>query len=456
NGKYVTDGDGNVVYASLAEKLFLLCVLKTAALDPYGMGIEMEGGKPGWYDALNGLPGLLGSSMAETYELERVFDFLIGAVEKYQTGFRVPGELAALAAELAQIIEKEKAEWQAEGSNIRCWNAINDQKEDYWKKTETGFCAERVLLSKDVALQWLKTLRSMVGCGIEKAVALGKGMAPTYFSYEVTSWEENDGIQPTGFQLREVPAFLEGPVRAMKLHWPAEAKKKLYETVKTSSLYDRKLQMYKVNESLAGASFELGRAKAFTPGWLENESIWLHMEYKYLLELLKNQMYEEYEMDFGHAAIPFLQEEVYGRSLLENSSFIVSSDNPNPVIHGKGFVARLSGSTAEFLQLWQIMMFGKNPFIWEKDELQLTFAPMIPKVLIGAEQRVSARFLSATEVVYRLPDQETVHPENSKAAMYSIVWKDGAEERLEVLTGTTAERIRKGEAERIEVQMERG
>ncbi|MDD3340046.1 MAG: hypothetical protein PHS82_14455, partial [Lachnospiraceae bacterium] len=42
NGKYVTDGDGNVVYASLAEKLFLLCVLKTAALDPYGMGIEME------------------------------------------------------------------------------------------------------------------------------------------------------------------------------------------------------------------------------------------------------------------------------------------------------------------------------------------------------------------------------------------------------------------------------
>lgn len=34
--------------------------------------------------------------------------------------------------------------------------------------------------------------------------------------------------------------------------------------------------------------------KPFTPGWLENESIWLHMEYKYLLELIRNGMYEEF------------------------------------------------------------------------------------------------------------------------------------------------------------------
>ena len=29
-------------------------------------------------------------------------------------------------------------------------------------------------------------------------------------------------------------------------------------------------------------------------GWLENESIWLHMEYKYLLELIRNGMYEAF------------------------------------------------------------------------------------------------------------------------------------------------------------------
>jgi hypothetical protein len=32
-------------------------MLKFSTLDPYGMGIEMEGGKPGWNDAMNGLPG---------------------------------------------------------------------------------------------------------------------------------------------------------------------------------------------------------------------------------------------------------------------------------------------------------------------------------------------------------------------------------------------------------------
>ena len=72
----------------------------------------------------------------------------------------------------------------------------------------------------------------------------------------------------------------------------------IYRAVRDSKLYDRTLKMYKVNASLSEASFELGRACAFTPGWLENESVWLHMEYKYLLELLKAGLYEEFEKIF--------------------------------------------------------------------------------------------------------------------------------------------------------------
>lgn len=94
--------------------------------------------------------------------------------------------------------------------------------------------------------------------------------------------------------VREVPYFLEGPVRYLKLKTGKEKKAKLYEQVRHSDLYDEKLSMYKVNASLQNASFELGRARAFTPGWLENESIWLHMEYKYLLELIRNGMYEAF------------------------------------------------------------------------------------------------------------------------------------------------------------------
>lgn len=124
---------------------------------------------------------------------------------------------------------------------------------------------------------------------------MGNGICPTYFTYEVLEYEKvKDGYKPLKFMVREVPYFLEGPVRYLKLKTGKEKKAKLYEQVRHSDLYDEKLSMYKVNASLQNASFELGRARAFTPGWLENESIWLHMEYKYLLELIRNGMYEAF------------------------------------------------------------------------------------------------------------------------------------------------------------------
>lgn len=51
-------------------------MIKFATLDPLGMGVEMDGGKPGWNDAMNGLPGLLGSGTPETFELLRLLRFL--------------------------------------------------------------------------------------------------------------------------------------------------------------------------------------------------------------------------------------------------------------------------------------------------------------------------------------------------------------------------------------------
>ncbi len=36
----------------------------------------------------------------------------------------------------------------------------------------------------------------------------------------------------------------------------------------------------------AGESEEIGRCRVFPRGWLENESIWTHMEYKFFLELI--------------------------------------------------------------------------------------------------------------------------------------------------------------------------
>jgi len=112
----------------------------------------------------------------------------------------------------------------------------------------------------------------------------------TYFINEVVDYTENadKSITVKKFKQTPLPLFLEGFVHALKV----EKDKKIPALVKKSPLYDTKLKMYKVNAALDKAPVEIGRAKAFTPGWLENESIWLHMEYKYMLELLKAGLYK--------------------------------------------------------------------------------------------------------------------------------------------------------------------
>ncbi len=102
------------------------------------------------------------------------------------------------------------------------------------------------------------------------------------------------------------------------------------------------------------------------------------MEYKYMLELIKSGLFEEFYEDFRNVIVAFLDPQIYGRSPLENSSFIVSSAYPDEKLHGGGgFVARLTGgANAEFLSMWKIMFIGKGgPFRLENGEIALVFSP---------------------------------------------------------------------------------
>ena len=253
-----------------------------------------------------------------------------------------------------------------------------------------------------------------------------------------------------------MPYFLEGQVRYFKLNSSKEDKLDLYKKVKNSDLYDQKLNMYRVNASLEESTYELGRARAFTPGWLENGSIWLHMEYKYLLGLLKSGLYKEYIEDFKLAAVPFQDPAVYGRSLLENSSFIASSVNPNEKIHGKGFVARLSGSTVEFLNMWQIIMFGQTPFTMKDQGLCLEFAPVFPSYLIGEDLTIESVFLGEIPVIYHLEDQEDYIPGNYEISAYTVT-VNGEEKVIKssYIDGALCETIRNIGVDKIELRLAR-
>ena len=49
-------------------------MLKFSTLDPFGMGVEMEGGKPGWNDAMNGLPG---TTIPSSLHVARIVSFMV-------------------------------------------------------------------------------------------------------------------------------------------------------------------------------------------------------------------------------------------------------------------------------------------------------------------------------------------------------------------------------------------
>lgn len=453
--RYLKDVSGAQVHTNLMSKMFTLTANKVAALDPYGMGIEMEGGKPGWYDALNGLPGLLGSSMAEAYETYRMVCWLQDAVDEFGSDVHVLKEVDELAQKVAGACRAHIDEMEKDSQAYGLWTDINEAKEDFWKKTAKSVSGDTVCWTADEQKAVLNAYAAVLKKGIEKAQRIGGPVCPTYFYYDVTKYEKADnGLMPLEFAVRRTPDFLEGSVHMLKLDSFADKKQEVYDHVRASRLYDQALKMYKVNASLSEASFELGRACAFTPGWLENESVWLHMEYKYLLELLKSGMYKEFASDFHDAAIPFLKEEVYGRSLLENSSFIASSANPNKKIHGKGFVARLSGSTAEFLQMWQIMMFGCRPFVMKDGQLCLDIQPCIPEYLVGETKEIETTFLGQVHVVYKLGNLNALVPGKYAIKNISLESADGIKENVTQVTGEQAKALRDGIYTKMIVEFE--
>ncbi|MGD2145605.1 MAG: cellobiose phosphorylase [Anaerolineae bacterium] len=465
-------GRGEVYCTSVFVKLLGLAMLKFATLDPLGMGIEMEAGKPGWYDALNGLPGLFGSSLCETYELERLLKFLMKAAAESEAG---SVELPLEQNDLLREIQGALTAWTGSADperDFRYWDAVATAREAYRERVRLGFDGRTEVMPLDKLTPILADFQAKVQTGIRRATTMNAGRSPgvppTYFAYEVTDYEvvtEADGspqrdaqgrpyVKARRFEPRVLPLFLEGPVHALKTAEDTQQARAVYAGVRNSALYDAELGMYKVNASLEGESHEIGRCRAFTPGWLENESIWLHMEYKYLLEVLKAGLYEEFYADFARALVCFHDPTVYGRSPLENSSFLVSSAHPDQSLHGAGFVARLTGATAEFLSIWSVMMFGQHPFFVQDGELCLEFNPALPGWLFDQRGKITSTFLGRTELTYHNPSRADLTPQEG-LTVRRIALHTASEQVIELDQSTIpapyAEMVRTGQVRRIDV-----
>ena len=454
-GSFAKFKNGKTVEMSIMAKMLILSSVKFSSLDVCGMGIEMDGGKPGWYDALNGMPALLGSSMNDTYELLRMIDHVLQRIREFDESIEIPAEAADFIDILYNIESSFDLENNSSENDLANWNERNKAREDYRDKVYENLEGSYKTVSAKYAAKVLSCFAKRINRGVDRAVEIGQGISPSYFTYDVDNFKEEDGkIIPLSMKLKSVPDFLEGPVRFLKLDRSLEDKKALYKKVRESDLFDKQLNMYKVNASLLNSSFELGRCRAFTPGWLENESIWMHMEYKYLLELLRSGLYTEFFEDFGKMAVPFLNKDVYGRSTLENSSFIASSKNPDKSIRGKGFVARLSGSTIEFISMWKLMFFGKKVFRLKDGELVFGIEPAIPAYLLkedGGKYTVSSTLLGKTKVTLEMSDKKDYYPGSYEVTGYTLNFADGKEitESGAILGKDIALSIREGKVSKI-------
>ena len=340
NALRTNNGKGDIYYTSLASKFVTLMSVKFATLDNEGIGMEMESDKPGWYDALNGLPGLFGSSTPEVFELRKMMRFFGDLLkENKDEQIFVPVEVAKLFNGLYDLLKQKL-------SSFDFWDKATTLKEEYRKSVIFGIEGKEEQVSIDSIIDFIDKAISKINAGLKKAIDPKTNLYFTYFRYEATEFEKNNKTNSKGLQCVNVsnfkryslPLFLESETHFMRMSNDQQEAKQHFASIKKSGLYDKELKMFKVCSSLLPESDEIGRARVFLPGWLENESVFMHMEFKYLLGLLRAGLYEEFFSSIKNCFPCFLKPEIYGRSILENSSFISSSAFPDERNWGRGFV----------------------------------------------------------------------------------------------------------------------
>lgn len=478
-------GEGEVYRTTLLVKLLVLLANRVATLDPSGLGMDMEADKPGWNDSMNGLPGLFGSGLSETLELLRLARLVEAGLEGLEGEVRIFEELATLMDGLAAALDERLARPGAEGA-LAFWRVSNELKERYRAQTRHGVDgAERVLTVADARAFAGKVRGLLEGLFADaEPVRDPTGVPYTYFVHRAvdardtgrTSHQGLPLVAVDGFERRPVRRFLEGPVHWMKVR-PEEAPE-VYRAVRESPLYDRALGMYRSCEDMRGEDPELGRAVgAYPRGWIENESIYLHMEYKYLLEILRSGLTGAFWEDARSALVCFQPPERYKRSILEGASFVVSSAFADPAHHGQAFQPRLSGITCEMIHMWTLMTAGPRPLRVEDDgRLALVLEPRLPGWLF-TEQETSRtwvdeagtvhtltvgpeafafRLFGSAMVVYESPGRRDTFGEGApRPTRFQVTWADGRTEAFEGdrLVGAPVEDLRAGRVSRIDVQL---
>jgi hypothetical protein len=471
-------GRGEVYRSTLAAKLVGLYAVKLSTLDPFSVGIEFEAGRPDWNDSNNGLPGIFGSSLNQSIALARLGDLLLAALgDGMFDGVALPVELARLVAALEALLPLGGDETGL----FAFWDGANTAREEFRSAVRDGVDGAEEIVGRERLERLLRAGNTRLDAGVARArAASGDGPLRGYRAHDLVDYAvcRSDGrevIVAKRFAPRELACYLEPSMHWLRICGADEARRER-QRVRGSELFDRKLGMYKVTGPMASMPTQIGRIKTFAPGWLENESVYLHMQYKFLYELLRAGLHDEFFADFAGMAVPFQDARRYGRSPLENCSFLVSSAHPNPRLHGGGYYARLSGATAEVIAIARHLALGAQPFDLAADGgLRLRFAPLLPGGWFRAEARDAAWLrdgrpqsdrlpaghyatvlFDRTLLVYRNASRrDTYGAQAVKPTTITLTGDDGASQTVagDTLGDALARRLREGGFRRIGVEL---
>lgn len=177
-----TPNGGEAFQSSAIAKLFLLGSIKFATRDAYGMGIEYEGGRPGWNDAMNGLPGMVGSGMPETFELYQMLNYVKSVVDKYERPVVIPAELGVLIHAVNNALdvldksgfeEPEVLPEDVPKELFSYWDTVATARETYRASVDKYFSGNTTELSASDVSTIITRWIGEIEVGIARAIKIG-------------------------------------------------------------------------------------------------------------------------------------------------------------------------------------------------------------------------------------------------------------------------------------------
>ena len=172
-------GIGEIYQSNLLTKLLCIIANRISSLDRAGLGVEMEAGKPGWLDSLNGLPGIFGSSLNETLEIERACRLLLDSLEEGSLQTQpIFEELANLIRDLNKAIEEQISS----SDSLKYWDRSQSLKEAYREATRLGISGSELEVSRDEIVTFLENCLAMIRTSFETGAMQNEaGIPHTYY-----------------------------------------------------------------------------------------------------------------------------------------------------------------------------------------------------------------------------------------------------------------------------------